>query len=568
MKLLLSGGTVVNVFTDELIRTNVLIGGDTILGVGDYSESDADAVCDVSGKWICPGFTDGHIHIESTLLTPAELTKAALPHGTTAIVADPHEIANVAGTVGIRFMLEMSEGLPMQVYIMLPSCVPAMPLDESGAELLAADLEPLYAHPRVLGLAEVMNYPGVIAGADYVMDKIRAAKAAGRIIDGHAPLLTGKALDCYLAAGIESDHECSTFAEALERVQKGQWVMIRQGTAARNLDALLPLFAEPYSRRCLLVTDDKHPEELLRDGHIDAIIRRAVQHGRSPLTGIRMATLQAAQYFGLRGQGAVAPGYRADLLVLDSLEEVRVGRVFAAGRLAAENGICREFAAPVYSDSVRWDRVLHSFRLRQLSAADFHITPQPGKCRVIGLIPGQLLTEELHETLDLSGSGNGIDLSRDILKLAVIERHGRTGHRGLGFIRGIGLKSGAIAGSVSHDSHNLIVIGTNDADMAAAANRILENGGGFVCTENGKVAAELPLPVAGLMSSADAKTVAEQNDALNLAVHARGVPEAVAPFMNMAFVSLTVIPHIKMTTHGLCDVDTQTLLPLFTEEQT
>lgn len=566
MKLLLKGGTVVNVFTGELTAQNVLIGGDCILGVGDYTEADADAVCDVSGKWLCPGFFDGHIHIESTLLTPAELTKAALPHGTTAIAADPHEIANVAGTEGIRFMLEMSEGLPMQVYIMLPSCVPAMPLDESGAELLAADLQPFYAHPRVLGLAEMMNYPGVIAGADFVLDKLRAAKAAGKIIDGHAPLLTGRDLDCYLAAGIESDHECSSFEEALERVRKGQWVMIRQGTAARNLEALLPLFAEPYSRRCLLVTDDKHPEELLQGGHIDAIIRRAVQLGKSPVTGIRMATLQAAQYFGLRGQGAVAPGYRADLLVLDSLGEVRVGKVFAGGVLAAENGVCCDFQSPEYSDSVRWNRVLHSFRLSALSAADFHIAPQPGKCRVIGLVPGQLLTEELHETLDLAGSANGIDTGRDILKLAVVERHGRSGNRGLGFIRGIGLKSGAIAGSVAHDSHNLIVIGTNDADMAAAANRVIAMGGGFVCAENGEIAAEVPLPIAGLMSHADAETVAQQNDVLNKAVHARGVPENVAPFMNMAFVSLTVIPHIKMTTHGLCDVATQTLLPLCTGE--
>ena len=565
MKLLLKGGTVVNVLTDELMRQNVLLGDDRILGVGDYTEADADAVCDASGKWICPGFFDGHIHIESTLLTPAALTRAALPHGTTAIVADPHEIANVAGTDGIRFMLEMSEGLPMQVYIMLPSCVPAMPLDESGAELLAADLQPFYAHPRVLGLAEMMNYPGVLAGADFVMDKLHGAKQAGRRIDGHAPLLTGRDLDRYLAAGIQSDHECSSFEEALERVRKGQWVMIRQGTAARNLEALLPLFAEPYSRRCLLVTDDKHPEELLRDGHIDAIIRRAVQRGKSAVTGIRMATLQAAQYFGLTDSGAVAPGCRADLLVLDSLDEVRVGRVFAGGRLAAENGVCCDFKAPEYTDAVRWNRVLHSFRLDPLAADDFRIAPQPGKCRVIGVIPGQLLTEELHESLDLASAENGVDTARDILKIAVIERHRRTGHRGLGFIRGIGLKRGAIAGSVSHDAHNLIVIGTNDADMAAAANRVLEMGGGFVCAESGQIAAEVPLPVAGLMSGADAETVAAQNDTLNKAVHARGVPENVAPFMNMAFVSLTVIPHIKMTTHGLCDVSTQTLLPLFTE---
>ncbi len=563
MKTLLKNGTVVNVFTGELLREDVLIEDDCILGTGDYADSDADIVRDVTGCVLCPGLIDGHIHIESTMLMPAELARAALPHGTTAIVADPHEIANVCGTRGIDFMLEMSENLPLHVYIMTPSCVPAMPLDESGAELLAKDLAPYFSHPRVPGLAEMMNYPGVLAGADFVMEKLAAAKAASKVIDGHAPLLTGHDLDRYIAAGIQSDHECSSAAEGLERVRKGQWLMIRQGTAARNLEALLPLFEEPYCRRCLLVTDDKHPAELLADGHIDHMIRMAVRAGKSAVTCIQMATIQAAQCFGLQRVGAIAPGHRADLLVLRDLESMAVQDVYSAGRLAVENGVCKPFDAPDHHTE-KWAAVLHSFHLDALSAADFQITPQGSKCRVIGVIAGQLITEERIETLDFT-KNNGIDTERDILKLAVIERHKATGHRGLGYISGIGLKRGAIAASVSHDAHNLIVIGTNDADMAAAANRIRTLGGGCAAVLDGEVLQELPLPVAGLMSDRDAETVAAQNRALNDAVRALGVPENISPFMNMAFVSLTVIPAIKMTTFGLADVQTQTLLPLFAD---
>ena len=561
MKTLLKNGTVLNVFTGEMLRENVLMGDGIILGTGSYTDSDADIIRDVSGCMLCPGLIDGHIHIESTMLTPAELARAALPHGTTAIVADPHEIANVCGTAGIDFMLEMSEDLPLHVYLTAPSCVPAMPLDESGAALTAADLAPYLRHPRVPGLAEMMNYPGVLAGADFVMEKLQAAKDAGKVIDGHAPLLTGRGLDRYIAAGIQSDHECSSAAEGLERIRKGQWLMIRQGTAARNLEALLPLFEEPFCRRCLLVTDDKHPAELLRDGHIDHLIRLAVKAGKSAVTCIRMATLQAAQCFGLRNVGAIAPGYRADVLVLNDLESMAVRDVYSAGKLTVEDGTCLPFPVPDYH-AAKWKPVLHSFCLDELKPEDFVIEPQGHCCRVIGVIPGQLLTEERIETLDFT-KNYGIDTDRDILELAVIERHRGTGHRGLGFISGIGLRRGAIAASVSHDAHNLIVIGTNHADMAAAANRIRALGGGCAAAADGKILSELPLPIAGLMSDQDAETVAEQNRALNEAVHALGVPENISPFMNMAFVSLTVIPAIKMTTFGLVDVQTQTLLPLF-----
>ena len=421
MKTLLKNGTVVNVFTGELLREDVLIEDSIILGVGDYADADADAVEDISGCTVCPGLIDGHIHIESTMLTPAELARAALPHGTTAIIADPHEIANVCGTKGIDFMLEMSENLPMHVYLMLPSCVPAMPLDESGAELLADDLKPYFSNPRVPGLAEMMNYPGVLAGSGFVMDKLEAAKNAGKVIDGHAPLLTGHDLDRYIAAGIQSDHECSSAAEAIERVRKGQWLMIRQGTAARNLEALLPLFDEPYCHRCLLVTDDKHPADLLRDGHIDNAIRMAVRAGKNPVTCIRMATIQAAECFGLQRVGAVAPGYRADLVVLSDLNSFKVRDVYTSGNCVVRSGRCLPFHVPDVRDD-KWAPILHSFHLDPLTPAHFHIDGSQQSCRVIEVIPGQLLTNEIIETLDFS-QNNGIDTDRDILKLAVIERH-------------------------------------------------------------------------------------------------------------------------------------------------
>ena len=560
MKTLLKNGSVVNVFTGEITHENVLIGDGIILGVGDYTE--ADEIVDISGCTVCPGLIDGHIHIESTMLAPAEFARAVLPHGTTAVVTDPHEIANVCGTKGIDFMLAMSEGLPVTVYINIPSCVPAMPLDESGAEILAADMLPYFGKPRVLGLAEMMNYPGVLAGVPEVLDKIKAAKAAGKVIDGHAPLLTGHDLDRYIAAGISTDHECMSAAEGAERIRKGQWLMVREGTAARNLEAFLPMFDEPFCRRSLLVTDDLHAADILDHGHIDNIIRRAVKAGKSVVTAIQMATVNAAQCFGLKNVGAVVPGYRADLLVLSDLESMTVRHVYCGGRPAVINGECQPFEAPSY-DAPEWNSVLDSFDMPPLSADDLHIQPGSDNCRVIGVIPGELVTNELVMKLDLL-KNNGIDIDRDVLKLAVIERHKGTGHLGIGYIKGIGLKRGAIAASVSHDSHNLIVIGTNDKDMAFAANRVRELKGGSVAVKNGKVVAELPLPIAGLMSDKDARTAAELNGSLNEAVRRLGVPENISPYMNMAFVSLTVIPHIKMTTHGLVDVRTQRIIPLFT----
>ena len=560
MKKLLYGGMVINVFTDEIEKANVLIENGKIIGVGQYTPDDADIVEDVTGKYICPGFIDGHIHIESTMLTPTELAKLSLPHGTTAIVADPHEIANVCGVKGIEYMIQASEGLPMNVYFMIPSCVPATGFDESGAELYAEDIKPLYEKDRVAGLAEMMNYPGVIFDDKSVWAKINDAIKQGKTVDGHAPFLSGKELDKYVSAGISSDHECSDINEALEKIRKGQKVMIRQGTAARNLVDLLPLFEEPYNRRCLLVTDDRHPADLMNEGHIDNIVRLAVKNGKSPITAIRMASIQAAEHFGIRYVGAVSPGYRADLLVLNDLDTVDIEDVYSNGEKVVSGKKTVEFSAPEINSDLE-ETVLNSFHLKELALSDFHIEEKGEKCRVIEIIPGQLITKEKIAEINWSVN-NGIDIERDILKLAVIERHKNTGHIGLGFINGIGMKSGAMASSVSHDSHNIIVIGTNDNDMTLAANYIRKNGGNVV-VENGKIIAEMSLPIAGLMTDLSGEEIAKANENVRNAVYNFGVPENIEPFMNMAFVSLSVIPSIKMTTQGLVNVDKQERISLY-----
>ncbi len=564
MKTLLKNGNVVNVFTDTLEQVDVLIEDEKITGLDHYSDSDADMVEDLDGKLLCPGFIDGHIHMESSMLTPARLAEICLLHGTTSIVADPHEIANVAGMDGINYMLRSSEGLPMTVYIMASSCVPATVFDEAGAVLTGRDLLPLYDNDRVLGLAEMMNYPGVLSGDKDVLKKIEDALDAGKVVDGHAPLLSGKDLDKYLSKGISSDHECSGQEEALERIRKGQWLMVREGTAAKNLEGLLFAFDEPYSRRCLLATDDKHPADLIKEGHIDAIIKKAVSLGKSPLTAIRMATIQAAERFNIAGLGAIAPGYTADIVIAGSLDKLNITDVYKKGRKVVEEGKVLPYERPSIDKALE-AKVCNSFHLNELSAESFSL-PAGGmkKVRIIKVIPGQLITEQEMDTVDL-GSMGGIDIKRDILKLAVIERHHNTGHMGIGFIKGLGLKKGAIASSVSHDSHNLIVIGANDEDMALAANEIQKAGGGNAVVLNGRVLSLMPLPVAGLMTDKDVYETARLNSDIRRAAASLGVNEGIEPFMNMSFISLPVIPHLKMTTRGLVDVDAFKRAPLFAE---
>lgn len=565
MTTLLKNAKIINVFTESVDETNILIKDDKIIGVGGYySEEDADVTRDLGGKYVCPGFVDGHIHIESTMMLPYGLAKACLPHGTTTVITDPHEIANVCGTDGIKYMLEMSEGLPLSVYVMLPSCVPATPFDESGAELFAEDLKDLYSHERVLGLAEMMNYPGVLYEDKATVDKIKDCTKRGGIVDGHAPFLNGKDLDKYVAEGISSDHECSTFEEAKEKLSKGQWIMIREGSAAKNLDALSPLLDAPYSQRVLLVTDDRNPADIISEGHIDNIVRRGIALKKDPVKVIKAASFNAACRFGLKNLGAIAPGYIADLLVFDDINDIKVKDVYKNGALVVENNVLKEFSKPEAKEELK-RKVRNSFHLDMLSKEDFYIKPMGKKCRVIKVIEGQILTEGPVEEINFENN-NGVDITRDLCKLAVIERHKNTGHKGIGFITGTGLKKGALAASVSHDSHNLIVIGTNDEDMSFAANSIREMGGGLVCVNDGKVLAKVELPIAGLMSDESAEKIAEDNRVLREKVKELGINEKIEPFMNMAFVSLPVIPALKMSVTGLVDVDKFEKTDLFVNE--
>ncbi|MBQ9931601.1 MAG: adenine deaminase [Firmicutes bacterium] len=564
MKTLLKNGWVIDVFTGEKGKADVLMEDDRILKTGLIDPAQADQVIDVTGCFICPGFIDSHIHIESTMLAPAEFARACVPHGTTAVIADPHEIANVCGTVGIDYILEASEGLPLTVYVMLPSCVPATPFDESGAALNAADLEPYYDHPRVLGLGEMMNYPGVLGKDPEVLAKLKAARDRGLPINGHAPLLSGEQLEQYIAEGIGDDHECTSFEEAKERIEKGQRVMIRQGTAAQNLLDLIDLLDEPWASRCLLASDDKHPADLLEKGHLDHMIRMAAAEGKDPVAAIRMATIQTAEYFGLKNIGAIKEGYQADVLVLEDLDRLILRHAFHKGIQTVKEGQLLDFSAPVLPEKTD-AAVRGSFQLRKLVPEDFHI-PHTGThaCRVIELIPGQLLTKEWITPIDFD-KANGVDPERKILKLAVIERHGKTGNTGLGFLAGTELKEGAIASSVSHDSHNLIVLGTNEEDMALAGNRLRELGGGCISVRNGRILAEMPLPIGGLMAERPAEVMAQQNQKLRESVELLGAPESSEPFMPMAFMSLAVIPHLKLTTLGLVDVDQWKIVPLLAE---
>ncbi len=564
MKKLLKNGLVINVFTGEIEKANVLIDGSEIVGVGDYTDDEADVVEDVCGKYICPGFIDSHIHIESSFLTPYEFAKVCVPHGTTAVIADCHEIANVCGKDGIEYMLAASKNIPLDMYSVIPSCVPATDFDEAGARLEAEDIEEFYSNPRVIGLGEVMNYVGVIYGDEKVHKKVSSALRHNMAVNGHAPLLSGKDLDKYVSAGIRDDHETNSFEEAAEKIRKGQRIMIRQGTAAKNLESLLPLFDEPWASRCLLAADDKHPADLLTLGHVDDMIRIVARNGKNPIAAIRMATLNAAEYYGFRNLGAIAPSYTADIVVFESLEDIKVCDVYKNGEKVVENGKMMDFEIPSIPPELD-KAVRNSFNMKKLCEADFHISETgKKKCRVIKLIPDQLLTEEWITDIDFSVD-NGIDISRDILKIAVIERHSNTGHIGLGFIHGISMEFGAIAASVSHDSHNLIVIGTNESDMVLAANRVRALSGGMVTVMNGNVNQQMPLPIAGIMTDVDAQTAADQNEAVRKSVLLLGITDMVAPFMTMAFVSLPVIPHLKLTTNGLIDVDKFELVPLVVE---
>ncbi len=553
--LVLKNARIVNVFTNDIEPGDVAVKDGYIVGIGEYEGKEE---IDIGGKVICPGLIDGHIHIESSMISPSEFAKAVAPHGTAAVIADPHEIANVAGTDGIRFMIEASAGLPVDIFFMLPSCVPATPLDESGAELSAAELEPFYKEDQVAGLAELMNSYGTVRADEEIIRKIQGANSCGKRIDGHAPFLTGKDLNAYITSGVGSDHECSSFEEALEKLKRGQYIMIREGTAARNLEALLPLFDDKYCDRCMLVTDDKHGNDLIDNGHIDYIIRKAVKAGKNPLNAIKMATLNTAAYFGLKNRGAIAPGYIADIIVLSDLDDFTVEKVFKNGCLTVDGGkLVREIKAPAV-DKEKYSRVYKSFNLREIKPSDFEIRDEGTRKRVIKVIPGQILTEELI----VESSSKEAETDKDIIKLAVIERHKDSGHTGVGFVTGYGLKKGAIASSVAHDSHNLIVAGCSDSDMALAANTVRENGGGLAVVCDGEVLSSLPLPIGGLMCDMDAHEVEDRLSVMKEQARQLGVNEGIDPFMTLAFTALPVIPKLRLLTQGVVDVDTQSYVPV------
>lgn len=581
----------VNVFTGEIEPpSDIHIHDGVIRGVVRHGRRPVEAsAVDCGGRWACPGLIDGHVHLESSMLAPAEFARAVVPRGTTAVVADPHEVANVCGVDGIRYLLDASAGLPLTVFIALPSCVPASPLDEGGAVVGADQLAGLIGNPRVVALGEVMDVPGLLAGDAELMAKLRLARGAGLVADGHCPGLRGRDLDAYLAAGVTSDHECSDPEEAREKLAKGMRLMIREGSAARNLEALLPLVNPATSRRCLLVTDDRHPDDLLAEGHMDHAVRQAIRAGLDPVTAIQMATINPAEYFGLdRGifcdggwtttagpvrLGALAPGFRGDIVILDDVPGFQVHEVYSGGILAAKNGrlVGSAGAKPEVVETMVMtlfgftDRIGNSFNVGTLRPESFRIpagraataeSPPAATETIlaIDLIPGSIVTRRAEVEVPVQEGYRQADPTRDLLKLAVIERHRGSGRIGLGFMRGFGLRTGALATSVAHDAHNLIVVGIADRDMAAAAQAVAEMGGGLAAARDGRVVDVLPLPYAGLMSDRPVGEVAAGLGRLRALARGWGVHEGHDPFMTLSFISLPVIPELRLTTRGLVDV--------------
>jgi adenine deaminase len=549
--LVLHGGSLVNVFSGEIYKTDVAVCGAKIAGLGNY---EGRTVIDVSSKFILPGFIDSHVHIESSMLSPAEFARAVVPHGTTAVIADPHEIANVLGKTGVQYMLSASEGLPLDFYFMLPSCVPTTSLETSGARLTATDLLPLLKHKRVLGLAEVMNYPGVLNGETDILRKLKAFSHT--VIDGHAPGLSGNDLSAYAGAGIASDHECTTADEARRKVRLGMTVFIREGSAAKDLEALLPAVTRANARFFTLATDDFQPGDLKRGG-INLIIKKAVRLGLDPITAVQMASINTACHFGLRQKGAVAPGHDADMVVVDDLKNFGVEKVFKAGKLVAQDGTCTTLIR-----STRHERTRRTVKMGPIEKQDLMVKARAGRARVIELITDQIDTKCLIMPVTAQGGYVVSDIRRDILKLVVIERHKATGNRGFGLLKGLGLKSGALAASVAHDSHNIITCGVADEDILAAVSRVQKLQGGLVVVNNRKVIAEISLPVAGLMSDKRLDLVADKLAKIDSAVRRLGVT-CEHPFGILSFLALPVIPELKLTDRGLVDVKQFRFVDLF-----
>lgn len=543
--LVLKNAKYLNVFSNEFLCGDIAVANGLIAGVGKY---DGKTEIDVSGKLVLPGFIDAHIHLESSMVTPAEFAKAVVAHGTTTVITDPHEITNVMGIDGVEYMIQASQNLPIDVHFMMPSCVPATEIDESGAELDCKDIDLYLDNKKVLGLAEMMNYVGVINGDKNVLSKIVTSQAHHKKIDGHAPELSGNDLNAYIAAGVYSDHECSTFENALEKLRKGQFIMIREGTAAHNLKALMPLLTQQYYSRCMFATDDKHPSDLLHGGHIDYIVKQALKNGADPIVALKTATHHAARYFLLNNKGAIASGYLADIVVVDNLEDFNVETVFKCGKLVFD-GEVKDFSAPTVDEKLA-EKCFDTFHLDSVTPSSFKVD---GKLGLIGLVGGELLTRNL-------GTADKIDVENDILKIACIERHKGTNHVGVGYVKGYSLKSGAVATSVAHDSHNIITVGCNDDDIAVAVNAIKDSKGGIAVVENGKIKALLELPIAGLMSDEPLTTVNEKLENAKLSAYELGADKSIDPFMTLSFLSLPVIPSLRITTKGVFDAENWKML--------
>jgi len=537
--IVLKNVTYLNVYTNQFITNDVAISNGKFVGIGNYS---GKTEIDMTGKTIVPGFMDAHIHIESTTVIPEIFAKEALKHGTTAVFTDPHEIANVMGVDGIKYMIESTENLPMDVFFMVPSCVPSCQYDESGAKILINDMEPFFSNERVLGIAEVMDFNGVTSGAKDVLDKTYSTLIHNMIIDGHAPFVTGKQLNGYVAAGILSDHECSNIDEALEKMGLGLWIMIREGTAAQNLEALIGLCKEPYASRCMFCTDDRHINNLMEEGHIDNIIRKAIKLGADPAIAYKMASFNTGKYFGLGKRGAISPGFIADFVVLNDINKVEIESVYKSGIMMTDNYLEENCKSNIPSS------------LKEKSHDTFHMPVVTSEMLmnkeetpIIGLVDKQLLTTR-------EGFAKTIDVESDILKVVVVERHKNTGHIGVGYIKGYGLKKGAVATSVAHDAHNIIAVGATENEIAIAINELKKIGGGMLVYSDGKVQASYPLPVAGLMSETNANDAKKCLDEIHSAAYKLGVNKGIDPFMTLSFTALPVIPELRITTFGVISV--------------
>lgn len=555
--LVIKNGKIIDVFSCEIYEADLAIKDGSFVGIGSY---DGLEVLDAEGRFICPSFIDGHVHIESSMVRPSEFAKIVLPHGVTTIVTDPHEIGNVSGSEGIQFMLDDSEGLPLEVFFMLPSCVPTTPFENTGAALNAEKLAPLYEHERVLGLGEVMNFPAVFNGEEGMLNKLADAIQADKLIDGHAAGIDADGINVYTAANIRTDHECNTAEEALARIRRGMYVMIREGTASKDLKELITVVNDKNARRFLFVTDDKHLDELVEEGSIDYNVRLAIKLGLDPLLAIQMATLNAAECFRLENKGAIAPGYDANFLLLDSLEDVSISEVYKAGQLVAKAGVCLPFPA---KEVEKHERVIQSMKLGDLGKDALQMKLEEAQeANIIEIIPNQIVTKHVVEKVTVKDGYFQPSIENDQLKLCVIERHNNTGNIGHAIVKGLGLTAGAIASTVAHDSHNLVVAGTNDDDMLTAIEKIRALGGGKAVVKSGQVLATIPLGLSGLMSVKGANDVLHELQSVNEALNEIGFQANFNPFSTLSFLSLPVIPHLKLTDMGLFDVNNFKLIQI------